>query len=170
MNYAISQSFIYISGFVIVVINMFIVKLFVTCSKFEKRETVNEEIQSKFIKMTVVQFINIAIVVLIVNFGIFDNKLFGVIHFFNGDYKSFDERFYSNIGKTLQTALMLQIVVPQMQKLKDPAIEVVKRWRDRGWKKTEQNEEGEVLTKAVLQEDLNKLYTGSEMASEQIYA
>lgn len=65
---------------------------------------------------------------------------------------------------------MLQIVVPQMQKLKDPAIEVVKRWRDRGWKKTEQNEEGEVLTKAVLQEDLNKLYTGSEMASEQIYA
>ena len=54
VNYAISQSFIYLSAFVIVLINMAIVWLFTTCSKFEKRETVNEEIQSKFIKMTIV--------------------------------------------------------------------------------------------------------------------
>lgn len=53
-NYAIEQAVLYVSGFVIVSINLVVMKLFMTCSKFEKRETVNEEIGSKFIKMTIV--------------------------------------------------------------------------------------------------------------------
>ena len=51
--------------------------------------------------MTFIQFINIAIVVLIVNFDVFEDRLFGFIYFFNGNYRSFDKKFYDNIGKTL---------------------------------------------------------------------
>jgi len=67
----------------------------------------DEEVSNKFIKMTAAQFINITLVVLIVNFDLFEGPAFGVLPLFNGDYQSFDERFYNNIGKTLQSALML---------------------------------------------------------------
>jgi len=70
--------------------------------------------------MTIVQFINLSLVVLIVNFEIFEDKLFGFINFFNGSYTSFDKRFYHNLGKTLQSALMMQIIMPQLKKLKAP--------------------------------------------------
>lgn len=149
---------------------MFIVSLFAKFSKFEKRETVNEEIQSKFIKMTVVQFINIAVIVLIVNFDVFEEQLFGFIPFFNGNQRSFDKRFYNNIGKTLQSALMMQIVIPQMKKLIGPSQHVFRRLRDRGFKAQAKTEDGKIRTKKILQEDLNQLYTGTEMGSEQIYA
>lgn len=88
-------------------LNGYIVKAFEITGAFEKRETVNEEIQSKFIKMTIVQFINLSLVVLVVNFDIFEDKLFGFINFFNGTYTQFDKRFYHNLGKTLQSALMM---------------------------------------------------------------
>ena len=120
--------------------------------------------------MTIVQFINLSLVVLIVNFSLFEDRLFGFIAFFNGDYSSFDKRFYENIGKTLQTALMMQIVLPQLKKLQAPARQVLSRLSDRGFKGSELNERGGVNTKKGLQEELNALYTGAEMASAAIYA
>lgn len=92
--------------------NGYIVAIFTYTGKMERRETVNEETMSKFIKMTVVQFINLSVVVLILNFDVFEEKLFGFINFFNGNYKSFDKRFYNNLGKTIQSALMTQIIQP----------------------------------------------------------
>ena len=62
--------------------------------------------------MLLIMFINIALVVLFVNFDFIDNKIFGFIPFLNGTYVSFDKRFYDNIGKTLQFTLLVQIVAP----------------------------------------------------------
>ena len=90
-------------------------------SGYEKQETVNDELKSKFIKMTIVQFINISIVVLLVNFDFFDTPLLGFIPFLNGNYTSFDQRFYANIGKTIQSALVIQIILPSLRKIIAPA-------------------------------------------------
>lgn len=54
VDYVINQIVIYVSGAIIVVINLIVVKLFEKCSKFEKRETLNEEKETQFIKMTAV--------------------------------------------------------------------------------------------------------------------
>ena len=52
--------------------------------------TVDEEDRSKFTKMTAVQFINISIVVLLINFDFLDEPLLGFVPVLNGKMRSFD--------------------------------------------------------------------------------
>ena len=54
VNYFINESVLYVSGFLIVYLNQKVVELFGWLTKYEKRDSVNQEVQSKFIKMTVV--------------------------------------------------------------------------------------------------------------------
>ena len=44
------------------------------------------------------------------------------------------------------------------------------RFKDRGYKMDPLDENGKLNTKKVLQEEVNALYTGAEMASDQIYS
>jgi hypothetical protein len=106
-NYWIGEVVLRLSGVLIGLINGWLVKILDIAGALEKRETVDKVYKVKFIKKTISQFITLSIIILIVNFGIFEDKLFGFISFFNGNYTSFDKRFYHNIGITLQTALMM---------------------------------------------------------------
>ena len=54
----------------IVVINVIAAKVFELIASFEKAPTKNEETSSIFMKLTVLQFFNIAIVLLLVNFNL----------------------------------------------------------------------------------------------------
>ena len=65
---------------------------------------------------------------------------------------------------------MVQIISPQLSKLVAPAKQLFQRFKDRGFKLKEQVGGDNIKTKKDKQEEVNKLYTGSEMASDAIYA
>ena len=114
------------------------------------------------------QFINIAVVVMCINFDFTKgDKLFlGFIPIFNGDYPDFSVNWYSNVGKTLCMTLLVQIFSPYMAKLVAPILSWIFRAIDRGGfnvplKKEKPDADGtDVNTKKLLQDELNQLYTG----------
>jgi len=78
------------TSMIVVVINIIICTFFELTVSFEKRHTVSEETQGMFNKISILQFINIALIVLIVNFDFIDDrdnteKFLGFLPIFNGD-------------------------------------------------------------------------------------
>ena len=80
------------------------------------------------------QFINIAIVLLCVNFNFTEgDKLFlGFIPIFNGKFDDFTVDWYAKVGKTLCLTLMVGIFSPYGSKLAFPLLKLFFRCRDRG--------------------------------------
>jgi hypothetical protein len=91
--------------------------------KFEKKDNLNKAALSKFLKVTIIQFNNVALLVLLINFDFFDGPALGVIPLLNGSFTSFDERFYKTIGTTIQSTMVLSIISPQIAKLKPLFVE-----------------------------------------------
>ena len=78
---------------------------------------------------------NIAIVILIVNFDFFkDSEEAGFLGLpiFAGSYSSFSAEWYNNIGKTLTLTLLINIFSPHVSKLLIPVLKLGFRCLDRG--------------------------------------
>jgi hypothetical protein len=136
-------------------------------------------------KITIMQWINIAIIVLIVNFNFTvgtsasPNGLFlGFLPILNGSYPDFVAQWYSNVGSTLCLTMVINIFSPHASKLSMPLMKLFFQQLDRGLcvlsikKEKDPNDETDidVNTKKLLQEDLNLLYTGDEIQSHFVYA
>lgn len=118
------------------------------------------------------QFINIGVIILIINFDFTETnedgskKLFwGFLPIFNGSFKDFNSEWFSQVGKTLTLTLLINIFTPHISKLTMPFLKIFKRLIDRGcsrevWKKKKNDDDIDVNTKLVLQSDINMLYTG----------
>lgn len=139
----------------------------------EKKHTVNEETTGQFIKILIMQFMNIALVVLIVNM----NLSIGFLSFlpiFNGEYLDFNSGWYENVGKTICLTMVINIFSPHISKLALPLIQLLKRCLDRGCSLSllsgEDDENDKPSSKKVMQEDLNELYTGHQISSHYVYA
>ena len=74
---------------VVVLINIITCTIFEKIVFVEKRHTVNDETVGQFVKITIMQFINIAIVILLVNFDFLESPFLGFIPILNGDYIDF---------------------------------------------------------------------------------
>jgi len=119
------------------------------------------------------QFVNIAVVILVVNLDLLDNDLFGFIPILNGTYPGFTSHWYAQVGKTICTTLLINIFSPHASKLAIPILKLFSRCLDRGCRCWLQNKEGknhDVHTGKMLQSDLNALYTGAEISSHYVYA
>jgi len=123
------------------------------------------------------QYINIAIVILIVNFDFLDGKFLGFLPILDGEFEDFTVQWYSQVGKTLCFTLFINIFSPHASKLTLPFIKVFQRCLDRGCSfklKKEQDMEDitdtDVNTKKLLQEEVNELYTGFQISSHYVYA
>lgn len=122
------------SSLVVVAINVVTCTIFEMIVVIERKHSVNEETVGQFSKITIMQFINIAIVVLCVNFDFIkgDGLFLGFIPIFNGDYPDFTVSWYAKVGKTLCFTLLVGIFSPYGSKLAFPALKVFTRLRDRG--------------------------------------
>lgn len=123
------------------------------------------------------QFINIAIVILIVNFNfIGEEELFlGFLPVFNGTFKDFTVGWYGQVGKTLCLTLLINIFSPHASKLAFPVLKLFKRCMDRGCgcnvkKDPQYDQDHDVNTKLWMQSELNTLYTGDQISSHYVYA
>jgi len=77
---------------VIATINVITCIIFDMLTTVEKKHTVNEETTGQFVKILMMQFTNIALVVLIVNMQLVEKgkKLFGFLPIFSGAYPDFN--------------------------------------------------------------------------------
>jgi len=119
------------------------------------------------------QFINIAIVILVVNMQLIQGKFLGFLPLFNGQYSDFNSDWYSNVGKTLCLTMLINIFSPHASKLLLPLINLLSRCLDRGCKLQileDETDQTTFRTKKVMQEDLNTLYTGAQISSHYVYA
>ena len=173
MNVAIQQGMVVGTSLVVVVINLITCIIFEKIVFIEKRHTINDETQGQFTKITLMQFTNIAIVILVVNFGFLDGDFLGFLPIFNGKYRDFSAAWYGTVGKTLCLTLLLNIFAPHASKLALPLVKLLRRCCDRGCKfklQVDEADDSGLRTKHVMQEDLNALYTGDQISSHYVYA
>jgi len=89
------------------------------------------------------QFINIAIVVLLVNLNLLDGPFLGFLPILNGEYNDFTAYWYAQVGKTLSLTLLINIFSPHASKIAFPMLKLLKRLLDRGCSmKMYKNKEG----------------------------
>lgn len=163
---------IILTSVVVVIINIAICTFFDKIVFIEKRHTVNDETMGQFKKITVMQFINIGIVILLVNFNTLNEPFLGFIPILQGEYGDFSSYWYGQVGSTLCLTLMINIFSPHASKIMIPLLKLVFRCKDRSWKNVfniEGKEDG-VNTKKVFQSELNTLYTGDQISSHYVYA
>lgn len=101
--------------------------IFEILAKFERKHTINEETISQFSKITLVQFINVAIIVICVNFEFLEDDFLGFIPIFNGEYPDFTAKWYAKVGKTLCMTLFINIFSPHASKLTLPLLKLIFR-------------------------------------------
>jgi hypothetical protein len=120
------------------------------------------------------QFINIAIVVLCVNFDFIqgDGMFLGFIPIFNGAYPDFTVSWYAKVGKTLCMTLLIAIFSPYASKMAFPVLKLFNRMMDRGCCKPlkKEGEEDAINTKKTFQYEVNELYTGDQISGHYVYA
>lgn len=132
-NFFFQNAMIVGSSLVVVIINIVICTFFDKIVFIEKRHTVNDETMGQFKKITIMQFINIAVVILLVNFDYLDAPLFGFVPILMGEYRDFSSYWYGQVGKTLCVTLLINIFSPHASKLMFPLLKLFKRLKDRGW-------------------------------------
>ena len=97
------QATVVATSLVVVVINVIASTVLTLSVVIERSHTVNDETMGQFKKLTILQFINIGVIILIINLDIGletdengDKKLFlGFLPIFNGQYADFDSDWYS---------------------------------------------------------------------------
>lgn len=144
---------------VIVIINSVVPIIFDLLGKFEGHKTKTEETLRTFEKVTLMQYFNIAIVLLLVNMNM-GIEFLGGFPILAGEYKDFGVDWYKNIGAALCFTLLVNTASPQVSKLGTPNIKVLQRCWDRGCGFALKQNEDDVYTKKLLETDLENLYTG----------
>lgn len=179
IDYAKQNLIIVGTSVLVIVFNVIICYCFELIAKLERFGTLNNETRSKFRRITVMQFINIAVILLLVNFRVEDMRelrLYGQRLVLEGDYRDFSTQWYFNIGATLCMTLFLNIFTPHVVKLLMPCKVCCSRCCDRGCcrcelkKKPHDASNDEVNTELIIQSELEQLYTGPQIASHYVYA
>jgi len=106
----------------------------------------------------------------------FDLKLVivNVFGIFVGDYTDFSVDWYRKIGATLSMTMLIGVISPHVAKVAMPLFVGLRRCMDRGCRfsylpNTDKGET-DLRTKKVLQQDVENLYIGEEIASFYVYA
>ncbi len=114
------------------------------------------------IKVFVVEFINTAVIIFLVNFKL-NISIFN-IPIIDGNYTEFSVEWYRVVGSTIVLTMLIRTVSPHIATLFQVIFNALKRWYDRGFTCTRRN------TKAVIQEDYEKINSGPEFSLDSRYA
>ena len=135
-----------------------------TSTKFEGHHSITDQLSSSFSKMWIIQFVNTAVILVMINNSLSDG---GFIRkalnatgtsslVFNGKYSDFSQQWYSVVGITLLTTCFINGVSPIVN-LGFWGLACCKRFLDRGCTNDSKK------TRKILQEDYEATYTGKEI-------
>ena len=170
-SYSLTQAVKVGAPMTVVTINVIVTKVFEALSKFEKHYTKGDQTISTFIKITILQYFNIAVIAMLANFqtDMTFIRAFGIL---NGQYSDFTVGWYRDVGAALCFTLFLNTGTPHAAKVGHAVFQAFLRCFDRGCKsQIRRTPEGdEVNTKKFIQQDVEKSYTGKEIESYFVYA
>ena len=123
-----------ISGAMIGIINAICVAVFENIVVFEKLSTLEAETTAQFQRIVIIQFLNIAVVLLFADFTTgYTEEEMGV-PVLVGRYRDFDTDWFYSVGVQISVAMVSNSIAPYAGKLFEPVIQSVLRWVDRGCK------------------------------------
>jgi hypothetical protein len=94
-----------IAVFVIIVVNFILPFLFKALSTFEKHRYTATEMAARILKVFISQFLNTGVLILVVNAQVSNRP----ITIFSGKYDDLDVEWYSGVGATILTTMILNI-------------------------------------------------------------
>lgn len=106
-----------------------------TIVEYEAHHTQNDKTMVTFFRLTLLQFINIAVITLLVNMDLYpdETSLFlGFLPILNGNYPDFDSAWYAQIGTSLSFTLFLSIFTPHGSYFLFAFLKSLRRCLDRG--------------------------------------
>lgn len=127
----------------IATINAIVVFIFDKITYLEAQHTQNEDTYSKFIKITLMQYVNISVIILLLNFNLrgvdsisalYSDKNFAyqILPILAGSYSDFSVQWYFNVGASICLTLSLNIVTPHVSYFLQPFLSCLSRCCDRG--------------------------------------
>lgn len=181
--YGFSQTLVYTTSVITVTLNMIITYIIRFFGEYEGHHTQNDKTTVTFYRITLLLFINTSIITLLVNMDLYADgtkNLLTFLNILNGEYPDFDSAWYAQVGTSLSFTLLLGIFTPHGSYFFFAFLKVFRRCLDRGCRswdnikipKDELENEGDinVHTKLYIQDDINELYTGDEIAAYYVYA
>jgi hypothetical protein len=161
-----TKSLIITYGIVIVIpiINAVLKAVVVGLTQIERNKTFSEDKKSNMGKLSISQFFNVAITIVLVNISIQEVKNWnGNFPIFTGNYADLSPTWYLKIGGTITFAMILNIFVPHLMSMLFFAIAYIRRACDSG------NLVG-YGSKRMIKETFSKLYLGSEFYLDVRYS
>lgn len=156
---------------VVIAINFILKTVLKTLVLKEKRHTLSEQVISIMKKIFLAQFINTAILLVLINANLNyfktsadSKKEAGNSLLFNGRHDDFDVAWYNDVGIALMLTMVVNAIAPHIGIFANYVIMHAKRCSDRGCTFDEE------ITKQSTQRDLEVLYRGPSFELATRYA
>lgn len=147
------------------ILNALIVLFLTVLTDFERNKTLSSDFSSNMIKCFIVQFINVVVVIIIVNLRIDSiynkNPKFFV---FTGKYQDLDPDWYSFVGVVIASSMFINIFTPHVSSFLEYIYYSCRRCCDSGCCSDD------VRTKKLTKLEYFELYVGPKFAIEFRYA
>eukprot|EP00903_Cladosiphon_okamuranus_P011141 g10515.t1 len=103
----------------VVIVNTLLTSVMAKLAKFERHVSLSDYISTVTAKLALAQFLNTALIVIIVNAGYTGGGLgllqdFGIL---DGEYKDFERSWYATVGVAVAMTMLINVVVPHAQTL-----------------------------------------------------
>mmetsp|Transcript_26165 Transcript_26165/g.29977 ORF Transcript_26165/g.29977 Transcript_26165/m.29977 type:complete len:1296 (-) Transcript_26165:170-4057(-) len=148
----------------VVLINFCLKVVLRELSLWENHHSSSSQISAAFYKIFWSQFINTALMILIINADLTEESLAVGNLLFAGEYDDFTVEWYKTVGVTIILTVYLNVFTPHMAAIAIYAYRAVGRCLDRGCTRDPSR------TKKMMQEEYEQLYTGPEFLIEYRYA
>ncbi|CAD8188725.1 unnamed protein product [Paramecium pentaurelia] len=150
---------------VIIFINQIIQIIFTKFAEFEGHRSKSKQLSSRLLKVFVVQYINTALVILIINIK-FTSELnissFSVL--LNGKFDDISVQWFNQVGTTILLTMLIYVIGPIINIVINSIIRCLKKCFDQCGLQDGQ------FTRKLTQQDLNEYYTGSDFNVELKYS
>lgn len=164
------QSFLQYQSLIIGIIlvipftNSFIVVLQTIITNFERNKTMTDDLSSNMFKCFITQFINTAVVILLVNIRVEsiqkDNPDFFILA---GAYDDLNPAWYANVGTTIAFTMFINVFTPHISALIIWMIYSCRRCSDSGC-------DGKKLTSKYTKKNYFQLYVGPHFRMDSRYS
>ncbi|TNV86581.1 hypothetical protein FGO68_gene17344 [Halteria grandinella] len=164
-GYTMSTAMALTTALVVELVNEILIATVSWTAGFLKFFNKSEELSSCISKMFIFEFINTALVIILVNAQCPFWDMPQNAPILAGKYDDFTVQWYRNVGVTLHFTMMLYIVSSPLISYGLMLPAGLLRWWDRGFQNKDLTK-----TRQVMQEDYEELYMGSEFPIEERYA
>ena len=114
------------------IINSICVVIFELVVFFEKYPTYEQQTQAQYTRITIIQYLNIACILLLAEFNLNKKDLGFGLPVLLGKHKDFDTLWYKDIGVKMTVAMLINSFAPLFSPLSLPFVDMALRYWDRG--------------------------------------